>query len=184
MTTRYMTPIKYKDGNGAERRTKLHFELDPVEFMDWTFEHPFEANELQASLIELKDIESEESRDLSQDEVRTMLSVIKLLCELSAGRPTDDGDYFIKDPNWTSSYAYRGFRLFLLTNPNEVQQFLEALMDNDVMSNFTTALEEANTKVMNEKSNKKSTGDSGSDTVEKMRAKLAEMEAAQTPSDD
>lgn len=176
-TKRYMTPLGYTDGNGQKRTTKLYFELDPIELTDWTFEHPFEANELRASLMELREIEKEDSRDLTQDEIRTMLGVIKLLAQLSAGRPTEDGEYFLKDPNWTSSYAYRGFRQFLMTNPKEVQTFLTTLLDNSAMEEFTRALQVANDKIDAEQATRSS--DSDEETIEKMRAKIAAMEAAQ-----
>ena len=178
-TKRYQTPLKYTDGNGKERRTKLYFELDPVELTDWVFENPFDANELQASLAELREIEQEDSRDLTPDEIRTMLGVIKLLASISAGRPTDDGDYFIKDPNWTSSYAYRGFRTFLLTNPKETQEFLRALLDNDTMEKFTGALQQANDKVEAEEKS----GDSGADVEAKMEAKIREKIAREQAED-
>lgn len=177
MTNRYMTPLKYKDGDGKERMTKVYFELDPIELVDWTFEHPFEANELRASLIELREIEQQESRDLSQEEIRTMLGVIKLLAQIAAGRPTDDGEYFLKDPNWTSSYAYRGFRTFLLTNPKEVGQFLTTLLDNQVMEEFTKALGDANAKFEAENTGPAPTSDSDEQTVEKMKARIAELES-------
>lgn len=166
-TKRYQTPLKYTDGNGKARTTKLYFELDPVELTDWVFENPFDANELQASLAELRDIEAEDSRDLTPDEIRTMLGVIKLLAMISAGRPTDDGEYFLKDPNWTSSYAYRGFRTFLLTNPKETQQFLKQLLDNDTMEKFTDALQQAN-----EKSEAEEASVRGADSGESVEAKM------------
>lgn len=179
MTNRYMTPLKWTDGNGKVRTGQVYFELDPIEFTDWTFANPFEANELRASLMELKDAEAEDSRDMSQDEIRTMLYVIKLLAQLSYGRPTDDGEYFIKDPNWTSSYKYRSFRMLLMTNPKEVQEFLKAILDTDVMDKFTAALAEANAKAEAEDTPRQS--DSGEDTVAKMKARIAELEG-QTPS--
>ena len=156
--------------------------MDPIELTDWTFENPFDANELKASLAELSEIEKEDSRDLTYDEVRTMLGVIKLLAQISAGRPTDDGDYFLKDPNWTSSYAYRGFREFLMTNPREVQQFLSTLLDNDTMLKFTEALTAANAKVDAEAAEvthvaTSQGSDSKDEILEKMKAKVAEMEA-------
>jgi hypothetical protein len=172
-----MTPLKYKDGNGKEMRTKLHFELDPIELTDWTFENPFEANELRASLIELRDISEEESRDLSEDEIRTMLGVIKLLAQLSAGRPTEDGQYFLKDPNWTSSYAYRGFRTFLLTNPKEVQTFMTTLLDNDTMEEFMKAINDANARMEEEEAQGPQKADSGAQTADNMQAKLREIQA-------
>lgn len=182
MTNRYMTPLKYKDGNGKERMTKVYFELDPVELADWTFENAFEANELRASLLELKAIEEEDSRDLTPEEIRTMLGVIKLLASIAAGRPTEDGEYFLKDPNWTSSYAYRGFRQFLMTNPKEVQNFLTTLLDNDVMEEFTKALSDANEKASAEAKEEASKSDSGEETLEKMKARVAELEAQKTES--
>jgi hypothetical protein len=181
MTNRYYTPLIYKDGNGKDRNVKLYFELDPIELTDWTLENPFAANELRASVMELREIEEEDSRDLTQEEIRTMLGVIKLLSELSAGRPTDDGDYFLKDPNWTSSYAYRGFRLFLMTHPNEVTQFLKTLLDNDIMEKFTEALTEANAKLeaQDAPAGKSDSGDDVSAAMEaKIREKIAREQAA------
>lgn len=174
MVNRYRTPLKYKDGNGKERTGVVYFELDPIELTDWTMENPFEANELRASLMELQAIEKEESRDLTQDEIRTMLGVIKLLAQISAGRPTDDGAYFLKDPNWTSSYMYKGFRLFLMTNPREVDQFLKQLLDNDVMEEFTKAINEANEKLEAEAPER--SGDSNEDTIAKMQKKIEDLQ--------
>lgn len=176
MTNRYMTSLSYTDGNGKKRTTKVYFELDPIELMDWTMENAFEANELRASLIELQAIEKEDSRDLTPDEVATMLGVIKLLAQLSAGRPTDDGEYFLKDPNWTSSYAYRAFRTLLLTNSKETQQFLTTVLDNDVMVKFTEALDRANAENAAAADSER-TSDSGPDVVEKMKAQIAEQQA-------
>lgn len=143
MTERYMTPIEYVNGKGQKKRAQLYFELDPIELTDWVFANPFEANELRASFTELEKIEQEESRDLTQDEVRMLMWIIKILAELSAGRPDDSGEYFIRDKNWTSSYAYRGFRFFLLTHPKETQEFLRVLMNATVMQEFTGALQKA-----------------------------------------
>lgn len=145
-TNRYMTPLKYKNGENKERTTKLYFELSPVELADWVMENPFDANELQASMIEMKEIHEEESRDLTRDEINTMMGVVKLLAKISAGRPTEDGEYFLKDENWVHSYAYRQFRIFLFTNPNEMNQFLSTLLDNEVMTEFNATLEASNAK--------------------------------------
>jgi hypothetical protein len=170
-----MTPLKYTDGNQKERTGKVYFELDPIELTDWTMENPFEANELRASLIELREIEQMESHDMTPDEIRTMLYVIKLLAQLSYGRPTDDGEYFLKDPNWTSSYKYRGFRMFLMTNPKEVQEFLKQLLDNDVMEKFTGALAEANEKMEAEEATDTKGADSGDDVAAKMERRIREQ---------
>ena len=172
----YNTPLEYVDGNGRKKRTKLSFRLDPIELMDWTFANPFEASLLQASLEELHQIEKEDSRDLTEKEVRTFLGLVKLLSELSYGRPDQDGEYFVKDPNWTSSYAYRGFRMFLMTHPKETQQFLNSLLDNDTMEKFSTAIREANDRVETE-SEAAPNRDSVESNAERMKAKIAEKEA-------
>lgn len=173
---RYMTPLRYKNGLGVERNTKLYFELAPVELADWTLDHPFEANELAASLTEMREIHEEESRDLTPDEIQTMLGVIRLLAQISAGRPTEDGEYFIKDPNWTSSYAYREFRVFLLTNPNEMNQFLKTLLDNNVMEEFNKALTKANEENA-DTAGKTPTKDPSQMTDEELRAEMARRSA-------
>lgn len=177
MSTRYMTPLKYTDGNGREQRKQIHFELDPIELMDWTFANPFEANELQAALTELRDIETEESRDLTQDETRVLLTVVKVLADLSAGRPTDDGQYFIKDKNWTSSYAYRAFRLLLLTKPKELEEFMKALLDNDTMEKFASALQKANEE--NDATVTPIDGNRGPDSGQAVADKMAERQRLQ-----
>lgn len=141
---RYMTPLRYKNGNGVERNTKIYFELSPVELADWTIDNPFLANELAASLSEMREVHAEESRDLTPDEIQTMLGVIRMLAQISAGKPSEDGEYFIKDPNWTSSYAYREFRKFLMTHPNETNQFLTTLLDDEAIDEFNKALAKAN----------------------------------------
>lgn len=141
---RYMTPLRYTNGNGVTRNVKLYFELAPVELADWTIDHPFEANELASSLREMREIHEEESRDLTPDEIQTMLGVIRVLAQISAGKPSEDGEYFLKDPNWISSYAYRQFRVLLLTNPNEANQFMTTLLDSDVMDEFNKALAKTN----------------------------------------
>lgn len=143
--TRYSTPLIYTNGLGRTVNKTLFFELDPIEFMDWTVNNRFAANELQAGLTEIRDAGLEkESRDLTPDEITTLLNIIKILVQLSAGRPDEDGEYFLKDPNWTSSYAYRGFRTFLLEKPNEMNEFLTSLLDNDVMEKFAQAIQSAN----------------------------------------
>lgn len=148
MTNRYMTPLRYKNGLGQTRHTKLFFELAPVELADWVIDNPFEANELAASLEEMKNIHEEDERDLTTDEVQVMLGIVRLLAQISAGRPTDDGEYFLKDPNWISSYAYREFRVFLMTHPNEMNEFLKILLDNEAVDSFNAALNKANAEAV------------------------------------
>lgn len=175
---RYMTPLKYKDGNGKERTTKLYFELDPIELMDWTFANPWEANELLGSLSEMAAAERDESRNLTQDEIRTALGVIRILAILSAGKPSDDGEYFHKDKHWTDSYAYREFRKFLLTNPKEMIEFQKQLLDNDVMEQFASAVKEGTEKYNAEVEAGGGTPQRGPDSGEDVRAKMeAEIRA-------
>ena len=142
---RYKTPLIYKNGDDVKVNKTLHFELDPIEFMDWAINNRFEANELQAGLAEIQAAGLEKKdRDLTQDEVATMLNIIKVLVQLSAGKPSEDGEYFIKDKNWTSSYAYRGFRTFLLEKPKEMNEFLGQLLNNNIMEEFSKKLAKAN----------------------------------------
>ncbi len=177
---RYNTPLKYKNGAGDTKFTKLFFELDPLEFMDWVINNTFDANELMAGLQEIQDAGLEENpRDLTRDEVATLLNIIKVLVRLSAGKPTDDDEYFLKDPNWTSSYAYRGFRLFLLEKPAEMNQFLKTLLDGGVMEEFTATLQKAQE---DQPAEAQANSDNSPETLEKMRAKVAQLEAQQAAS--
>lgn len=177
MTNRYMTPLSYEDGNGKKRTAQLYFELDPIELVDWTMSNPWDANELLGSLSEMAATEREDSRDLTQEEIRTALGVIRILAMLSAGKPSDDGEYFHKDKHWTDSYAYRGFRKLLLTNPKEMIEFQKALLDNDVMEQFAAAVTEGSEKFKAEDTGSTKSADSGEETIEKYKARIKELEA-------
>lgn len=174
----YTTPINYIDGKGKNRTAKLHFRLTPSQLMDWVFENPFEANELLAGMEEMRRVYEQESHDLSRENLMTMFGLIKTLAKISAGRPDADGDYFIKDPNWTSSYQYEGFRQFLMVNPKETGVFLNALLDNETITAFTGALAESNDRIAEEAA-ASSAGkpDSGPEVAQNMRTKLAQKEA-------
>ena len=179
--TRYSTTLTYENGKRQKVTKNLVFELDPLEFLDWSINNRFSANELQSGLEDIRNAGLEKlDRDLRPDEIATLLNIIKVLVDLSAGKPDDDGEYFVKDPNWTSSYAYRGFRRFLLENPVEMNKFTSSLLDNDVMEKFTASITQENTSLTDQNS------DNNSETVEKMRAKIAELEAANQakPSDE
>lgn len=175
-TNRYTTELKYKNGNGVVRNAKLYFELAPIELADWTIANPFEANELRAGLSEMDAVRQEDSRDLTQDEIYVMLDIIRILAEISAGRPTDDGEYFIKDKNWTSSYAYREFRTFLFTHPTEMNDFMTVLLNAEVMAEFEKALAKANDEVENAPAETKPAGHERS--IEDLQAELARRTAA------
>jgi hypothetical protein len=183
---RYSTPLIYTNGLGKDVNKTLHFELDPLEFLDWTVNNRFEANELQAGLLEIQRAGLEQKdRDLNPDEVTTLLNIIKILVQLSAGRPDDAGEYFLKDPNWTSSYAYRGFRTFLLEKPKEMNQFLESLLNNDIMEKFAETIAKANDDA--EAETPKSAPSTArerpkAEVAAEMRRKLAELESEESGS--
>lgn len=176
---RYSTPIKYKNGNGVYRTTTLHFELTPTQMADWVIDNPFDANELQASLAEMSSVEQEPDRNLTQDEIMVMLGVVRILSRISAGKPSEDGEYFIKDPNWISSYAYEGFREMLFVRPKEMVLFLQKLMSNDALSQFNTALEKVNADAAAEaEGNGTADHDEKDMTVDELREALRAREAA------
>jgi len=180
---RYMTPISYVNGNGVKRTAKLYFELSPVEFIDWIQDQPFEANELIASLSELQEIHNQESRDLQQDEILMLMRLVKTLAEISHGKPSEDGEYFIKDPNWTGSYAYRAFRELLLTKPKELVQFMTTIANEEVLTSFGDALVKANEQAVQEQKQSTTaptanagTGKAGDDRRARLLKELNELD--------
>lgn len=137
-----MTPLSYTNFNGQKRTTKLYFHVTPRELADWMFENGEKADRLIADFekvrVNLEANEGVDQANLSQEDVRTMLRLVRVLAELSYGTPSDDGEVFDKSDinRFVHSAAYDAFRMFLFENPKELETFLTSLLSEDVVKEF------------------------------------------------
>jgi hypothetical protein len=142
----YSTPLRYKNFNGVERTTTLHFHLTPREFTDWGIDHMAEANRLMEAFAEMpEDMGKNPAAEMSTEQKVAVLQMIRTLAELSYGKPTEDGEVFDKsDKTFPYSAKYDAFRLFLFEHPNELNTFLETLLNKEVLDEFSEKLGAAN----------------------------------------
>lgn len=142
MQNMYSTPLRYTNFNGVEKHTTLHFHLTPREFTDWAIDNMEEANRMTEAFADLPE-QIEQNPGLATTEQKiTMLQMIRLLAELSYGKPSEDGEYFDKsDKKFAHSAAYDAFRLFLFQNGKELTTFIETILNKDVLKAFTEQIQ-------------------------------------------
>jgi len=138
----YETPLRYKNFNGVERTTKVHFHLTPREFTDWMVEKPHAAQDLMNTFSNFEEIDG----DATTDQKMSMLRLVKILAELSYGVPDEDGEVFDKSglSKFIYSAAYDSFRMFLFENMNELSTFVSTLLNQEVIAEFSQRMEAIN----------------------------------------
>lgn len=139
----YMTPLKYKNFSGQERSTKLYFHLTPREFTDWMIENRSEARQLKNDFDEMQDqLEHPEETMASEGQILAMLRFVRVVAELSYGKPSDDGEIFDKSglKDFIYSAAYDAFRMFLFEHMNEMVKFIQTLFNEDVVKEFSAQM--------------------------------------------
>lgn len=143
MKNTYMTPLRYKNFDGVEKDTKLHFHLTPREFSDWMIDNYAEANEMMEAFSSIVPaMENDPNGEMTTEQKLTMLKLVKILAELSYGKPSDDGEVFDKSgiQRFIYSAAYDAFRLFLFQNQKELVKFVETILNEEVISEFMSTL--------------------------------------------
>lgn len=139
----YMTPLNYTNFAGAKKSTKLHFHLTPREFTDWMVDNKDEADKLLRAFTSMQeDMEAQPDGDATESQKLSMLRLVRVLAELSYGQPSDDGEVFDKSETkkFTYSAAYDAFRLRLFENPKELLTFIQTLLNEEVMKDFSARI--------------------------------------------
>jgi hypothetical protein len=146
----YMTPLNYTNFAGDKKSTKLHFHLTPREFADWMIDHKAEADLLNESFASMSErMQEDPEGQLTEAQKLSMLRLVRILCEISYGKPSDDGEVFDKTElkQFIHSAKYDAFRLFLFQNPKEMQTFMDTILNEEVVAEFAKnvqAMEQAN----------------------------------------
>lgn len=132
----YIKKISYENFLGEPKETTLHFHLTPREFSDWMLNNMNEAIALQVAFEKMAGLGAGDA--VSPQNMTTIHGLVKLLAEMSYGVPSDDGEYFDKSDakKFTTSAAYDEFRLWLFTNPSEVEKFINTVLNPEVIDEF------------------------------------------------
>jgi len=121
--------IQYEDFNGTNQTENLYFNVSKSELTDH-LELVDEVEGLQAMI-------EGEPRELTTEEVRRLLDLVKKLIKMSYGRRSEDGSRFRKnDEIWedfTASAAYDAFLMSLFENPEEAVSFIVGIMPGDLI---------------------------------------------------
>lgn len=146
MKNTYMTPLNYVNFNGIKKSTKLHFHVTPREFTDWMIDNPDKAERLNEAFSDFTtQVEENPNGEASTEQKLSMLKLVRVLAEIGYGKPSDDGEFFDKSTTDKFAYsaAYDAFRIFLFENPKELVTFLQTLLNEEVVSEFSGRMQAA-----------------------------------------
>ena len=142
-----MTPRKYKNFNDVEKSSKLYFHVTPREFTDWMIDHKDKADELIAAFSDMNDqMETNPDGEASMEQKLSMLKLVRILAEISYGKPDEDGEHFDKSglEKFKHSAAYDAFRVFLFENAKEMVAFINTLLNQEVIAEFSKSVQAMN----------------------------------------
>lgn len=126
--------ITYEDFNGDSATETLYFNLTRTETIDLM--------DLRPRLEEWSNRVSGDPRELTTDEVRELLNLVKLLIDASYGLRSPDGKRFVKNDDILTEFKqtalYDEFLFGLFENIEECLSFLQGI----VPKKFATAAED------------------------------------------
>lgn len=120
--------ITYVDYDGEKQSVLLHFNLTKTELM--------ENLDLKKKLEDVRDRLEGPERDLTVEEIRMLLDVVKYLMKVSYGVRSEDGKRFIKNEEvwteFTQTPAYDEAIFSLFKNPEEAVAFITGIAPADL----------------------------------------------------
>lgn len=120
--------VNYTDFDGNPQTEVLHFNLTKTELMDNL--------ELKHKLESVQDRISGAERELTVDEIRMLLDVVRTLMKASYGVRSEDGKRFIKNEQvwteFTQTAAYDETVFSLFRTPEEALAFMQGIVPKDL----------------------------------------------------
>lgn len=124
--------VTYEDFNGNQAAETLYFNLTRTEIMNML--------DILPRLENFQKRTEGETRDLTSDEVKDMLDIVKLLVEKAYGVRGDDGKRFMKSPSlfdeFTQTAVYDEFVFSLFKNPEKCVEFMTGILPREVLENL------------------------------------------------
>jgi len=129
----YTKSFEYENFSGLKKRALVHFHLTGREFVDWMTKNMDTAKDLYLQLSGLEGKDPKKS--MTMDDLASTLNLVKTICEISYGVPSEDGDYFDKRgvDKFLQSAAYDAFREMLFQEPGELEKFLSTVINPEVL---------------------------------------------------
>lgn len=148
----YVKDVSYENFAGEEKSQKLHFHITPREFADWMIDHPAESDRLQMVFIQLEtEMAGKAEKGLiSREVMMEMMKLVRLLAELSYGTPSADNEYFSRPSSgykFSESAAYDAFRIWLFEHPEEIEQFINTILNPQVVEEFAKKFKKPEPKI-------------------------------------
>lgn len=121
--------ITYTNWNDESVTEDLYFHITKSEILDNV--------DLRRRFEELKNRLEGAERDLSEDDVREVISLIRVLLKLSYGVRSEDGKRFKKSDElyleFSESAAYDAVLFDMFENPNRAVSFMTGIIPKDLM---------------------------------------------------
>lgn len=159
----------YTDYNDNEKTEDLYFHISRADLLD----HLSLKDDLEGLMQRL---EANSTSDVSTDDIRTIVGLVKRFVKMGYGVRSADGEKFSKnEKNWedfTSSAAHDEFIYSLFENPEKAVEFLVSLVPK--------TLREAVDKEIAERNSLETVPDDAFkfESVEELEAKIAAIRAA------
>ena len=126
--------ITHKDFNGNTTNTILHFNLNRIEVADML--------DLLPRFEKIQSVFEEDERELTTEEIKELLDLVKIIMKHSYGIRSDDGQRFIKDVpvgegniwlEFTQTNAYDAFLFSLFEQPAKADSWMKGLMPSQLI---------------------------------------------------
>lgn len=127
--------VTYTDFDGKNVTKNLYFNITKTELTE-NFDL---LNELQSDFEKMQESISGDKRDLTSEEIRGILDLVKRIAAFAFGYRSEDGERFVKDGAWEDfrqTAAYDAFVWGLFENPVEAVNFLVGVMPVDMQNDL------------------------------------------------
>lgn len=128
-------PVTYTDFDGKTVTENLYFNITKTELTE-NFDI---LSKLQSDFESLQETLSGDKRDLTSEEIRAVLDLVKRIAAFAFGYRSEDGKRFIKNGAWEEfrqTAAYDAFVWGLFEKPVEAVNFLVGVMPADMQSDL------------------------------------------------
>jgi hypothetical protein len=119
--------VTYTDFDGNKQTDEVYFHLTKQEFLDLT--------EMEDEVKSWAERFQGEDRDLTTEEIRGVLALVRKLGLKAYGERSTDGKRFVKSPQLTEEFSQTAlwdeFLWNLLQNPEDLNQFLVTLVPSE-----------------------------------------------------
>lgn len=129
--------VKYTDFDGNPQSETLHFHITKADLLDNL--------DIRDEFDEFLKVSQGKERDLTEDEVRLLISIVRRVVKIAYGVRSADGKQFRKSEELWEDFRYSAahddFLFSLFDNPESAIEFLNGVFPSDLMAQAAKELE-------------------------------------------